>query len=133
MATRETPIDAYLAQVSEPRRTALEKLRATIRTIIPLAEECLSYKIHAFRVDGKIIAGFAATAKGCSYFPFSGSTLKTLASHLHAHGGTKSALHFDPAKGLAPSLVRRLIRARLPEGRKSSAPARPRRSGSGSR
>src|SRR5580704_13007427 len=133
MPALPTTIDAYLAKIRGPKRAALDDLRKTIRAAVPKAEECISYRIPAFRVDGRIIAGFAATAKGCSYFPFSGSTLKTLASHLHAHGGTKSALHFDPAKGLAPSLVRRLIRARLAEGRKSSAPARPRRSGSGSR
>ena len=34
----------------------------------------------------------------CSYLPFSGSTLRTFASDLKGYGGTKSSLHFDPAK-----------------------------------
>jgi hypothetical protein len=36
----------------------------------------------AFRLDGQVAAGFAATSKGCSYFPFSGTTLKTLAAEV---------------------------------------------------
>jgi uncharacterized protein YdhG (YjbR/CyaY superfamily) len=117
VATRPTTIDAYLATVKGERRTALQALRRTILSIIPRAEECISYGMPAFRLDGRVVAGFAATAKGCSYFPFSGSTLRTLAGDLKDYGGTKSALHFDPAKGLPASLVRRLIRTRIAEDR----------------
>ena len=110
-------IDDYLATVSGAKRTALEKLRKTIRSIVPRAEECISYKMPAFRLDGAIVAGFCATAKGCSYFPFSGSTLKTLADDLQAYGKTKSALHFSPDKPLPATLVRKLIKARIAETR----------------
>jgi len=108
-------IDEYLDSVSGPRRKALDRLRATIRRIIPGAEECISYGIPAFRLDGKVIAGFLARADGCSYLPFSGSTLATLAKEVRGYGGTKSALHFDPRKGLPAALVRKLIKARIAE------------------
>jgi uncharacterized protein YdhG (YjbR/CyaY superfamily) len=78
MARKPTSIDQYLATVKGDKRAALDKLRKTIRAIVPRAEECISYSIPAFRLDGKIVAGFAATAKGCSYFPFSGSRLESL-------------------------------------------------------
>ncbi|HEX4459880.1 MAG TPA: DUF1801 domain-containing protein [Polyangia bacterium] len=109
-------IDAYLANVAGDRRAALEDLRRTILAIVPRAEECISYRMPAFRVDGRVIAGFTATVKGCSYFPFSGRTLRTLKAELAGYGGTKSALHFDPTKPLPKTLVRKLIRARLAEG-----------------
>lgn len=109
-------IDDYLANVKGEKRAALDRLRKTIRAIIPNAEECISYRIPAFRLDGRIAAGFAATKKGCSYFPFSGSTLRTLASDLKGYRGTKSSLHFDPAKPLPTALVRKLIKARIAEG-----------------
>ena len=73
MAKQPTTIDEYLAAVKGEKRAALDKLRKNIRTIIPKAEECISYRLPAFRLDGKIVAGVAATTKGCSYFPFSGS------------------------------------------------------------
>ena len=116
MARKPTTIDEYLATVrGGEERAALNKLRKMIRAIVPKAEECISYAIPAFRLDGSIVAGFAATAKGCSYFPFSGSTLGTLADELEDYDMTKSSLHFDPAKPLPATLVRKLIKARIAE------------------
>jgi uncharacterized protein YdhG (YjbR/CyaY superfamily) len=113
---KPTTIDAYLATVKGEKRVALDKLRRTIRAVVPKAEECISYTIPAFRLEGKIVAGFAATAKGCSYFPFSGSTLRTLAQEVADYEQTKSSLHFDPGKPLPATLVRKLIKARIAEG-----------------
>ena len=78
MRKKAKTIDEYLASVKPDRRAALKKLRRTIRSIVPDIEECISYSIPAFRYKGHVIAGFHATAKGCSYFPFSGTTLSTL-------------------------------------------------------
>src|ERR1700722_20950424 len=97
-------IDAYHSPVPPAQRAALAKLRKTIRSIVPRAEECISYKMPAFRLDGRIIAGFQATSKGCSYYPFSGTTLQTLAADLQGYGKTKSALHFHPDEPLPVSL-----------------------------
>ena len=115
MARTPTTIDEYLATVKGEKRAALDKLRKTIRAIIPKAEECISYRIPAFRLDGKIVAGFAATARGCSYFPFSGSTLRSLADEVEGYDGTKSSLHFDPAEPLPVTLVRKLVKTRIAE------------------
>jgi uncharacterized protein YdhG (YjbR/CyaY superfamily) len=71
----------------------------------------------AFRLDGRVVAGFAATAKGGSYYPFSGTTLGTLARDLEGYEGTKSAVHFAPDGPLPTALVRKLIRARIAEGK----------------
>lgn len=114
-------VDAYLATVPADRRVALEKLRATIRAIIPRAQECISYGMPAFRVDGVVVAGFQATAAGCSYYPFSGSTLASLAPDLEGYGRTKSALHFPSDRPLPATLVRKLLRARLAEIRTGGA------------
>lgn len=115
MARKPATIDEYLATVRGEKRAALDKLRKTIRTVVPKAEEGISYGIPAFRLDGNIVAGFAATAKGCSYFPFSGSTLGTLADELEDYEMTESSLHFDPAEPLPATLVRKLIKARVAE------------------
>jgi uncharacterized protein YdhG (YjbR/CyaY superfamily) len=113
--SRADTIDDYLAAVEPGRRAALARLRKTIRTILPAAEECISYSMPAFRYRGKVVAGFAATKSGCSYFPFSGSTLATMADELESYGQTKSALHFAPGKGLPVRLVRKLLRTRIAE------------------
>ena len=114
---RSTPstIDDYLATVSPDHRATLQRLRETIRSIVPDAQECISYGLPAFRLEGKIVAGFSATSKGCSYYPFSGSTLKTLARAITRYDHTKSALHFSTDEPLPDALVRRLIKARIAE------------------
>jgi len=106
-------IDDYLATVKGPRRELLEQLRATIHKIIPKAEECISYGIPAFRLDGEIVAGFMARTNGCSYLPFSGTTLGTLAPLLKSYKRTKSSLHFS--EPLPAALVRKLIAGRRAE------------------
>jgi uncharacterized protein YdhG (YjbR/CyaY superfamily) len=114
---RDPAIDEYLAGVNPKSRALLRKLRKTIRSIVPEVDECISYRLPAFRYQGRIIAGFSATATGCSYYPFSGTTLKTLAHDLEGYSQTKSALHFD--KPLPAALVRKLLKARLAEGARS--------------
>ena len=108
-------MDAYLATIKGDRRAALDKLRKTIHAIVPRAEECISYNIPAFRLDGRIVAGFLATKTGCSYYPFSGRTLRTLAKDVAAYEQTKGSLHFDPKKPLSATLVRKLIKTRIAE------------------
>lgn len=108
-------IDGYLTGVEPTRRSALAKLRREIRRALPEAEECISYSMPAFRVPGGVVAGFLATKTGCSYFPFSGTALGTLADDIAGYSHTKSALHFDPAKGLPKMLLAKLLRARLAE------------------
>ena len=75
---RRTP--SRLSRDRRPdRRATLEKLRRTIRAIVPEAEECISYRIPAFRLGGKVVAGHLCTRGRVSYFPFSGATFRTLA------------------------------------------------------
>ncbi len=53
-------VDEYLRGIEEPKRGTLEALRRTILEIVPDAEQVISYKVPAFRVEGRIVAGFAA-------------------------------------------------------------------------
>jgi uncharacterized protein YdhG (YjbR/CyaY superfamily) len=108
-------IDAYLANVAEPQCSVLKALRTTIRSLVPHAEECISYKIPAFRVDGHVVAGFATFKNHMSYLPFSGSVLPLLHSSLEGHSRTKSALHFTAATPLSNELVSLLLQSRLAE------------------
>ena len=114
---RGPAIDDYLAGVSPSSRALLQKLRKTIHAIVRGVEECISYGMPAFRYEGRIIAGFQATSKGCSYYPFSGTTLQALAEDLEGYGKTKSALHFRPDEPLPTALVRKLIKSRIGETR----------------
>jgi uncharacterized protein YdhG (YjbR/CyaY superfamily) len=106
-------VDEYLRAVEEPKRRTLETLRRTILEIVPEAEQVISYRLPAFRVDGETIAGFAAFDNHLSYLPFSGSVLPRLADQLAGYTMTKSSLHFPVDRPLPKALVRELIATRL--------------------
>jgi hypothetical protein len=53
MVVKPKNIDEYLASVSDDKRAALKRLRRIFRTVVPNAEECISYQLPAFRLDGK--------------------------------------------------------------------------------
>ncbi len=108
-------IDDYLAALTEPKRSTLEQLRRCIRNVIPEGEECLSYGLPAFRVEGKVVAGFPAFKNHLSYLPHSGSVLPGLADEVATYQGTKGSLHFPIDQPLAPELVNLLVRARMTE------------------
>jgi len=74
MARKPRTIDEYLAALSEDKRAALEKLRKTIRSAAPKAEECISYQIAAFRQNGMLV-GFGATATHCAFYLMSATTV----------------------------------------------------------
>jgi uncharacterized protein YdhG (YjbR/CyaY superfamily) len=102
-------IDEYLRGVDEPKRETLQALRRTILEIVPDAEQGISYRVPAFRTQGKVVAGFAAFKDHLSYLPFSGSVLGQLGDELREYTMTKSALHFPVDRPLPKKIVERLI------------------------
>ena len=108
----EREVDEYLATLDEPKRRALEQLRRTILEIIPDAEQCMSYGMPAFKLDGKVVAGFAAFKRHLSYFPHSGSVLPRLADDLASYSTTKGTLRFPIDTPLPKALVRKLVAER---------------------
>ena len=106
-------IDAYLAKLDEPRRGTLQKLRETILSIVPDAEQGISYGMPAFRKDGKVVAGFAAFKNHLSYVPHSGSVVPALADELKGYSYTEGSLHFAVDKPLPKPIVKKLIDLRL--------------------
>ena len=106
-------IDAYLERLEEPKRTSLRALRTTLASLLPDAQQGLSYGLPAFKVKGKTIAGFAAFKHHLSYLPHSGSVFPELAADLDGYETTTGSLHFPVDAVLPTRLVAELVRVRL--------------------
>jgi uncharacterized protein YdhG (YjbR/CyaY superfamily) len=106
-------IDEYLARVNPKQRAALQKLRQTIRTVMPNAEECISYGIPAFRLNGRSVVFFGAWADHCSFYPGSSATLKKFRDDLKDFETSKGTIRFSPQKPLPSALVKKLLKARI--------------------
>lgn len=106
-------IDRYLSALDEPERATLTRLRETIVSIVPDAEQCISYGVPAFKLEGKTIAGFAAFKHHLSYLPHSGSVIDRLAKETEGFTKTKGSLHFPVDEPLPKALVKKLLDARI--------------------
>lgn len=103
--------DDYLAGLSDDKRRALEKLRKQIRAAAPKAEECISYGIPGFRLNGKLLVSYGAGAKHCAFYP--GSITRAFAKELKDYDTTgKGTIRFSADKPLPTPLVHKIVKAR---------------------
>lgn len=119
-----TTPESYLAQLSPEQRATLEKVRAAIRKAAPAAQEGMSYGMPAF-IQGRPIAGYAASAKHCAFYPMSGSVIAALGAELAGYETSKGAVRFPIGKPLSVALVRKLVKARLDEIAAARTSAKP--------
>jgi uncharacterized protein YdhG (YjbR/CyaY superfamily) len=111
-------IDDYLKTKDEPQRAALERLRKIIAATVPGAEECISYQMPAFRLDGKAFVWFAAAAKHCALY----GLRETEAGELEGYDTSgRGTLRFQLDKPLPAALLKKLVKARVAS---SNAPKR---------
>src|SRR5215211_4038102 len=91
-------------RLEEPKRSTLTRLRDTIMSIVPDAEQTISYGMPAFRLRGKTVAGFAAFKNHLSYLPHSGSVIPQLGKELEGYTSTSGSLHFPVDQPLPEAL-----------------------------
>ena len=53
-------VEAYLAALPPASRTAMDALRAAIRSAVPEATETISYQMPAFRHVGRVLVSYGA-------------------------------------------------------------------------
>ena len=129
MAGKPESIDGYLARVSDDQRPALERLRQIIRRAAPGAEECISYQLAAFRLDGRMLVAFGATPNHCAFFLMSSETVAAHRDELEGYDTSKGTIRFRPEAPLPAGLVRKLVKARMAENARAGPGIRRRRGG----
>lgn len=115
MPPKPKTIDDYLAALTDDKRAALERVRKIVRTAAPKAEECISYQVPAFRLNGKVLVAFGASADHCSFYPMSSSTVEAHRKELSQFDTSKGTIRFHTDKPLPSALVRKLVKHRIAE------------------
>src|SRR6478609_9243071 len=105
--------DDYLAALTKDKRGALQKLRKAIKRAAPKAEECISYQVPAFRLNGKFLVAYGAATNHCAFYP--GSTVKALKKELKRYDTSKGTIRFSADKPLPSALARKVVRLRIEE------------------
>ena len=73
----------------------------------------ISYGMPAFRLNGKLIAGFKAAANHCSFHPMSGDTVATLNADLARYDTSRGTIRFSARAGLPATLILKWLRREL--------------------
>ena len=103
--------DRYLAVLADDKRAALEKLRRQIKAAAPKAEECMSYGIPGFRLNGKLLVSYGAATKHCAFYP--GSIVQRFKKELKNYDTSKGTIRFSADEPLPAALVRKIVKARI--------------------
>ena len=107
-------VDEYLAAAPEDVRSVLEKLRKTIRSAAPKAEEVISYQIPMFKYHGPLVF-FAAFRNHCSFYVVSKPIMEVFTSELKPWDTSGTTIHFSAKNPLPASLVKKIVKARIEE------------------
>lgn len=113
LTPKATTVDEYLAALPPDKRAALQWLRARIKAAAPGAEECISYGIPAFRLNGRLLVGFGAAKTHCSFYP--GAMVQSLGADLDGYDTSKGTIRFQADRPLPASLVRKIVKVRAAE------------------
>lgn len=104
--------DAYLAAAPERFLPLLEELRARLAAALPDAEEFVGYGMPGFRIDGAIVAGYAAFSRQCGLY-VDAAAIAEHAGEIIGAGlkHTKTGVTFTVARPIPGELVTRLALA----------------------
>ncbi len=115
-------IDEYIAEFPPSVQTALQEVRATIRTAAPEAVETISYTIPTFDLHGRHLVHFAGYTRHIGFYPGATTVGEAFASELGPYKRGKGSVQFPIDEPLPLDLIRRMVEHRLRE----SVESRPR-------
>jgi uncharacterized protein YdhG (YjbR/CyaY superfamily) len=106
-------IDEYIAGFTPEIQEILEKIRTTVRTAAPDAEETISYQMPTFRLKGNLVH-FAAFKNHIGFYPTPTGT-EEFKKELSAYEGGKGSIRFPLDQPIPYDLISRIVVFRVKE------------------
>lgn len=108
-----TTIDEYISAQDETKQAGLQKIRATIKKIIPKATEGISYQMPVFKQDGNLVY-FAASKNHYGFYP-TAKPIEVFKKQIEEKGYTysKGAIQFPLDKPLPIKLIQDMVKFRV--------------------
>jgi uncharacterized protein YdhG (YjbR/CyaY superfamily) len=109
---------AYIDDRPPAARARLRQMRAAIRAAAPGAVEAFSYRIPAFKYEGKPLVWYAAFTRHTSLFPMTAAIRRAHAKELEGYEMSTGTVRFPLDEPLPVALLKRLVKARISEVRR---------------
>jgi uncharacterized protein YdhG (YjbR/CyaY superfamily) len=119
VSTRPKTVDDYIAAAPTDQRTALTKLRTTIKAAAPEATEGISYGMAGYKLHGKYLVYFASWKAHIALYGTGTRFLESHVTELKTYVQSKGTLQFPADKPLPYGLVTKIVKARVAEIGKS--------------
>jgi uncharacterized protein YdhG (YjbR/CyaY superfamily) len=116
----EQKVRKYMSALSPDGRRTMRKMRDTILSAAPMAEEAFSYGMPGFRLDGRVLVWYAAWKNHFSLYPITAAIQRANAAAMKGYETSKGTVQFPATKSLPVTLIRRLVRARAGEVRRAA-------------
>ena len=115
-ATSSLPenIDEYIAAQPTEYRKTLEELRSIVHTVVPDAEESISYMVPCFK-HVYMLVGIGVNKDFCSLYVMSPPLVKAMKDELKNVKVSGATIHFSPGKPLPVALIKKIVKARVKE------------------
>ena len=109
-------VDDYVASLPDDVQPVLERLRASIRAVVPDVEETISYAMPTFTLDGLPLVHLAAWKKHVGLYPLPPMD-DELAREVEPYRGAKDAMQLKYAQPIPYDLVERVVGVLLQQRR----------------
>jgi uncharacterized protein YdhG (YjbR/CyaY superfamily) len=113
MSNNTNDIDKYIAKFPKETRALLGQVRTTIRKAAPEAEEVISYRMPAYKLNGMLL-WFAGHSKHIGFYPMA-SGIKAFKKELSIFKGAKGSVQFPIDKPLPLGLIAKIVKFRVAE------------------
>jgi len=103
-----TTVDEYIGGLPDDVRPIVEKIRRTIHTMVPDAEETMSYGMPTITLNGRYLMYFAGWKKHIAIYPLPAGDAD-FERDIAPYRAAKGTVRFPLGKPVPDDLVERLI------------------------
>ena len=111
MREKAENVDQYIKGFPRETQLMLRQMRNTIEAAAPSAEECISYAMPAYRLNGMLVY-FAGYAGHIGFYPGAGG-IAEFKDELADYKWAKGSVQFPLDKPLPLKLVARIVKFRV--------------------
>ena len=112
MKRKYQTIDEYIGTFPEDIQSILQKIRQTVRNVVPEAVEAISYQIPTFKLNGRNLIHFAAWRNHISFYPVP-SGPESFEKELSPYVKGRGTIQFPLGKPIPFDLVEKLVTYRV--------------------